>query len=200
MAETIQKIVRFVVNSTEGTATTFEDEGANMERTTRTVAAAKTGTLTTRTDDNTGTITLDAGHGLSTGTFDIFWTGGSQRKVTCTITINACAIDAGTGDDLPVTSTAMTIMAPVSTDVDLDGDAVTALAVYGQRGGYVAFLDAADADIKVYGPLATNGADGFSTDAGDTNPLAGETVAKITFSHGSTSSGEMRSRAVYGTP
>lgn len=201
MAETIQKITRLVVGD-ESATDTVSATGASMERTTLTVPAATAGTLTTRTDANTGVITLPGGHGLTSGTFDVFWSGGSRRGMTCTITVNAMAIDGGSGTDLPATTTAMGVMKPVSQAVELNGDNAVAVAVYGARGGYVAYLDAEGADIKAYGPLDTpNGGDGWVTGDGGTNPLAEAEVASITFSHGySGAAAEMRSRVAYGTP
>jgi hypothetical protein len=63
--------------------------------------AASAGSLTTRTDDDTGEITLETGHGLSSGTYDVYWDGGVQYGVTATIAGDAMSIDAGSGDNLP---------------------------------------------------------------------------------------------------
>ena len=44
---------------------------------------AKAGTLTTRTEDDTGEATLGAGHGITTGAIvDIYWSGGRRYGVT----------------------------------------------------------------------------------------------------------------------
>lgn len=200
MAETIQKTTRFIVDD-ESSSKTISTTGASLERTTLTIPAAKTGTLTTRTDSDTGVATMTAGHGFSTSDkLDVFWAGGSRRAMTATVAVNAVTIDGGSGDALPVTTTALTVMKPVSTAVDLNGDNVVAITVYGARGGYVAYKDSGGSDLKVYGPLDNpGGGDGFVT--GDTNPLAEATVASVTFSHGySSGSAEMRSRVAHGTP
>lgn len=200
MAETIQKVVRLVV-SDESASKTVSATGASMERTTLNVPAAKIGSLTTRTDSDTGVATMNAGHGFATSDkLDVFWAGGSRRGMTATVATNAVTLDGGAGADLPATSTALTVMKPVSQPVDLDGDAAVAVAAYGQRGGYVAYLDSDAADIKAYGPLDQAGGDGWVTGDGGSNPLATKTVASITFSHGYTDVAEMRSRVAYGTP
>lgn len=77
-----------------------------------TLSAAKTGTLTTRTDANTGEITGQASHGVTTSAkIAIFWDGGSRYNVDVgTVAGNAIPIDNGGGDDLPDDETAVTIM------------------------------------------------------------------------------------------
>ena len=82
------------------------------------VAAAKTGVLTTRTDANTGSLTMDTGHGITTGQrLDLYWTISSvnyqRRGLTVgTVATNAVPIDGGSGDVLPSTSQAITAMVP----------------------------------------------------------------------------------------
>lgn len=91
-----------------------------------TLAAAKTGQLTTRTDADDGVITLTAGHGLSTGVFDIHWTesgvNGYRQNVSVTIATNAATVTGGTGDDLPTNLTNVTMVAPNTETVSLNAD------------------------------------------------------------------------------
>lgn len=70
------------------------------------------GTLTTRTDDDTGEITVVGGNrGLTTSeTVDVYWSGGSRTGMSITNVAGAVVtIDGGSGDVLPSTSTAMWI-------------------------------------------------------------------------------------------
>ncbi|MCK4341005.1 MAG: hypothetical protein KAY37_04700 [Phycisphaerae bacterium] len=48
-----------------------------------TLNPAKTGTLSTRTSDTEGTLTLESGHGIQDGdTIDVYWDGGRRYDVT----------------------------------------------------------------------------------------------------------------------
>ena len=76
------------------------------------IPAAKTGTLTTRTDNDTGTLTMSASHGITTGAkIDIYWTGGRRYNVEVgTVSVNSVPFDNGSGDNLPTNNTSVTVM------------------------------------------------------------------------------------------
>ena len=70
--------------------------------------AANQGDLTTRTDANTGTVTMDSGsHTIETGdTVNVYWAGGERKGMTVgTVSGTTVPIDGGSGDDLPVADT-----------------------------------------------------------------------------------------------
>lgn len=149
------------------------------------LAAAKPGTLTTRTDNTDGVITLTAGHGLSTGTFDIFWEGGSRRGVSATIATNACTITGGTTGStaLPVATTAVTV-APIETEnLAVAGDDVKAIAIYGSNDTNYAFYNSTPTLIAE-GRIEAGNSYIWHEETGADNPLAGETVATIKLSQG----------------
>src|SRR4051794_23760974 len=81
--------------------------------------AAKTGQLTTHTDNTTGTLTMAGGHGITTGArLDVYWTGGSRRGVTVgTVATNSVPFSGGAGDNLPLVNTNVTAMVPVSESI-----------------------------------------------------------------------------------
>ena len=87
------------------------------------LAVAKIGQLTTRTDANTGTLTMAASHGITTGArLDIFWTEagvkGARYGVTVgTVSVNSVPIDLGAGDDLPTNLTAVTAFVPIEEEL-----------------------------------------------------------------------------------
>lgn len=162
------------------------------------LAAAKTGTLTTRTNATQGVITLTAGHGLSTGTFDIFWSGGSRRGVSCTIATNACTITGGTSgsSDLPAAQTAVTV-APIEEDAIVAvGDNVDAIAIWGQNDTNYAFYNSTPALIAE-GRIEAGKSYIWHKDIGSDNPLDGETVATVKLSQGGTSTGKVTGTLVY---
>ena len=155
------------------------------------VPAAKTGTLTTRTNNTDGTITLDPGHGLSTGRMDLYWSGGSRRGVAGTVTSDSLAITGGTGDNLPAQSTAVRATAPHVEAVNFTGSNAVAALLWSALAtadypGWIVFTTSGDAEVKAWeltGSLPT-----WSWDSGGdaTNPFSGQTVAKVYFSHGNT--------------
>ncbi len=153
------------------------------------------GTLTTRTDDNTGTVTLAAGHGIVTGDeVDIYWDGGVQYAVTVgTVATNSMPFDAGIGDNLPTASppTAVVVCKRVEVNADIDGDSLSFLACkqhYDQANetanSHVDFQSAAPAEIEEL-DLAANVPRTFNIRAGDPNGFTGDPITKLYVSNGS---------------
>jgi hypothetical protein len=153
------------------------------------VGPALAGTLTTRTDNDTGvvTATVGTGHGIiSTDMVDLYWDGGSRHNMTATVAGAAITLDGGAGDNLPVLNTAVTFMKPdveehIFTGDDCFGFGVTspdypATVVFQEAGGTEIFaveLDAGESYV-------------WSSQSAVTNPLAGAAVGQISYSHGST--------------
>ena len=103
--------------------------GGNEQVPPTSIAAAKTGTLSTRTNDTSGTLTMTTGHGFTTGQKDIsiFWSGGSRRNVLVgTVATNSVPFSGGTGDNLPLATTAITAMAP-TVNTSISGNMATAI-------------------------------------------------------------------------
>lgn len=154
------------------------------------IGPAKTGTLTTRTDANTGTITGQASHGVTTGArLDVYWSGGSRRGMTVgTVSVNSIPVDGGSGDDLPAATTSLTIMVPVEQALVVEGDDITAYVVDSSVAtGTVVFADASDVELASEVLSGARVAEAWYAASGLTNPLAGDSVAKIFVSHGDTS-------------
>ena len=87
-----------------------------------TAVVRKTGTLTTRTNDTNGTLTLATGHGVvSFETIDIRWIGGTQSSVIAgTVAGLSIPFDLGAGDDLPITTTVISVQPVLSTTPDVE--------------------------------------------------------------------------------
>lgn len=190
----------------------YDDEAESIERATPSIPAAKVGALTTRTDSDTGVLTMTAGHGITTGAkLDIFWldaaTGDpkSRRHMTAgTVSTNSVPIDGGSGDNLPalVSGTyAVTAMVPVSVPFTVDGDEVIGLVASisgGSAWGYAVFVDDSAAEIAAatYSIGPQFGAV-WSRNQGTTNPLAGVVTSVVKLSHGdSTAARTMTALAV----
>lgn len=143
-----------------------------------TLPAAKEGDLTTRTDDNTGVITLDGGHGLSSGTYDIYWEGGCRYGMDATIATNAMSIDGGAGDVLPAAATPVWVSEQVSMTFPFVGSLVLIGMIQANFPGHI--------DMQTSAPASVYAAAVSSTPTRFTAADVSGTVATVKFSNGST--------------
>lgn len=103
-------------------------EGTNVDLA---LPIAQAGTLTTRTDADTGVITMDSvSHGYTTSDFlAVFWTdadGVEGYRINMDITAVAGAlvtVDLGFGDDLPIATTEVAVGLMTVRTIDIDGTA-----------------------------------------------------------------------------
>lgn len=147
------------------------------------LAAAKAGSLTTRTDNDTGVVTLAEGHGILTGDkVSVFWEGGKRYGMTATVSGNLVTVDVGAGDNLPAQATAVTLVKQVPRDFYFNGDDVVMLAVGSKRRVHADFQTGASASVfQVEVPAG----EGYSFVLGrGANPFAGQIVAKVLWSNG----------------
>lgn len=163
-----------------------------------TLAAAKTGTLTTRTNSTTGTLTMSASHGITTGArLDLYWSGGSRYGITAgTVSVNSVPISGGTGDDLPAQDAAVTAMVPQKEAFAAPYAALQSLLVGCSRPATAVFLDAGDAEVFA---AVVEENDGYiwEVNDGSDNPFDATDVASVYLSHGY-SSGSAQVSAVAG--
>lgn len=165
---------------------------ANVRRVS--VAAAKIGTLTVRTDNDTGTATLVTGHGITTGArVDVYWSGGSRRGMTVgTVATNDVPIDGGSGDNLPVITTALKVAIAQEELFAFSGDSIVALMVQSPQQGRATFVLASGSTTEeLYRVLQAGSLYHWFTGNGDTNPVAGDTITKVFFSHEFTTAQDM---------
>lgn len=209
-----------VYSSTVATSVSIDGEGFSQEGVTddynnvQKVALdgdelplAKVGELTTRTDNETGTLTMDTGHGITTGArLDLYWadgdgagTPGSRRGITVgTVSGNTVPIGAdnsGSGDNLPLVNTAITAMIPHNETVglfDMSNALAWGASVSGLGEDERCTISLGEYDTAyTEGGAIVLGGDDYGTVAcwGDknqgTNPLAAATaVNRIYVSHG----------------
>jgi len=154
-----------------------------------TLAAAKTGQLTTRTDNTDGELTMTAGHGIATAAvIDLYWaTGVRYGVVVGTVAGNAVPISGGAGDNLPTNMTNITAAIAATANVFIDGDNTELLAIELRTNnrslttaGHIAFYDADDALIAAV-DLVANVPQVYDLASGIVNPFTGDpiTYAKI---------------------
>ena len=156
------------------------------------LAAGVAAQLTTRTDNNNGTLTLPAGHGLTSGTFDVFWTAaaggpGVQRGFTGTVTVNSLALVTGAGDNLPANLSDVVVCKQTIIDFDSDNASVVLAMVSQQRRASVQFQQDDGTPIKSL-DLGRYGVDGepwvWASQTDVSNPF-GATISKVAVSNGS---------------
>lgn len=89
----------------------------------QTVSRIVAGSLTMRTDADTGMITLGTllGSSTMTATADVSWTGGSCTGMDATVSGGYVSIDGGSGDDLPALGTLVSVTITV-TDASAQGN------------------------------------------------------------------------------
>jgi len=156
------------------------------------------GTLTTRTDNDTGVVTVASGHGItSSDTVDVYWNGGKRYGVDVTATgSTTISIDIGSGDNLPSTSTEVVIVKQVVANIQIDGDNAKLVAVsyemapaagdgYGCR---VTFFDAVNGGGSAVGSglsLVANAPSVCDITGGATNLYTGNVISSFVASNGS---------------
>lgn len=161
-----------------------------------TLPAGKAGTLSTRTDDNTGICTVSSGHEITTSdTVDVYWDGGRRYGVDVTATdTTTISIDLGSGDNLPTATTAIVIVKQVTANVFIDGDNAKIVAVsyelaaadgYGCRA---TFFDAVSGGGSAVGSgldLDANAPSVCDIEGGATNLYTGAPILSVVASNGS---------------
>ena len=149
------------------------------------LAAAKTGSLTKRTDNTDGELTMTTGHGITDGArIAIFWSGGCAYLGTVgNVVGNAVPFTGAAGDNLPVEDTAVTVQVMTPLDVDFDGDKAEIVAASFRRRGVVVFEDSGDAVLDA-GDIAAGEGYVYVVGLSQSNPLAGNPVDQVWIANG----------------
>lgn len=152
----------------------------------------KPGTLTTRTGDDAGVVTLAADHGVvSSDTVDVYWEGGIRYGMTATVSGVSVTLADGDGDNLPEQDTPVVVAKQVHVNATVDGDE---LYIIGIEASYnspssaaMAHLDMQDSggDTIAELDLAANSPRVFDIVGGDSNPFTGNTIVVVLASNGS---------------
>ena len=165
------------INSTVGVAgfsfsglTTIEDESSTSQD--FYVPKALSGELDTRTDDNTGIITLPTGHGASVGdVIDVSWSGGSRQDMSVTaVSGDDVTIDGGTGDVLPAVTTAMVYSKTITSTLAFDADDLDVVACQLEGAGTFRFMSSSA--VLVTYSLVAGSPWIWHSESGFPNPIA----------------------------
>jgi len=142
-----------------------------------------------KTDADTAACNLTEGHGYSTGKMDVYWTGGMRYDVDVTVTVNALALDGGTGDDFPASASSDVIVCThQQINTAIDGDECQLLIMNSSKRGHVHFEDAdgdtiADIELQSDQPYSWNQSNGV------TNPITGDPITVCYASNGEATTG-----------
>lgn len=159
-----------------------------------TLPVGKAGTLTARTDANTGSATLGSGHGITDGMIvDIRWAAGVRYGMTVgTVASLVVPVDGGAGDDLPATSTALVLTEQVSINTPIDGDNAKLAAlvahyddVASTAKAHVNLVDSGAASIYARTLKANRPRNYDLEDGEDDNPFTGNAITACKASNGS---------------
>lgn len=150
-----------------------------------------------KTDADTAAGNLTSGHGQTSGTYDVYWTGGARYGVDVTVSTNALALDGGTGTDFPASATSTVVICKqVAINTAIDGDAVQ--LGYIKLGyldeatvarGRLLFEDASGddiADLDTSDGINANVTNVYNIANGDTNPFTGDPITVCHASHSNT--------------
>ena len=148
--------------------------------------AADAGSLTTRTNDTDGELTMDSGeHGISSSDkIDIYWDGGVAYEATVgTVSGTAVPFTGAHGDVLPTQDTDVAADVLVPLDTDFDGDLLEMIAMASTKRGHYLFDDSGTAELAA-GELTANEPWTWVADTGVSNPLTGNPVDDLYVSNG----------------
>ncbi len=159
-----------------------------------TVNAAKALSAWVKTDANTAAGNLANGHGWSSGKCDVYWTGGRRYDVDATITVDAVALDGGSGDDFPTTGNSTVVLAMhQQANVTIDGDNVELIALCFESTtptstarGHAHFEDAAG-DVILDLDFDANEPKVYDIEGGATNVFTGDVITTVYITMDSTS-------------
>lgn len=158
------------------------------------IARAKNGSLTTRTDNDTGQVTLESGHGIATSDIvSVFWiengVRGARRNMTVgTVAGNVVPIDGGSGDNLPTVNATITLHKPEEHVCVVTGNDVQIITVQSDAHGFAVFCKSDNTVLHAVEIDTPGGTYEWHTGSGISNPLAGAAVGEVHLSHGDGSS------------
>lgn len=159
-----------------------------------TASAADAGSLTTRTDADTGVVTVDdSGHSFAeSDRVDLYWEDGCRRGMSVSSVSGAeVSIDGGDGDDLPAADTELTMVVPTLLDVSVLGTNVETILLYSASRGQFVFIDDSSVDQYDHEIGASKSWD-WEDGNGVTNPITGHQIEGVYASQASTTASVMK--------
>ena len=152
------------------------------------VAAGVAGSLTTRTDDDTGTVTSIAHPFNDNDIVDVYWDGGMRYGMTVSSdganTFVLGAVGIGAGDVLPAQDTAVVVALQETVNIDFDGDDADLIAVTANARASFTFQEAAGTLVKHVEIADANEVLAWASGTAAANPLTGNAIGQVKVSAG----------------
>jgi hypothetical protein len=166
------------------------------------LVAGAAGTLTTRTSDTAGIITLASAPTLVNGNkFSIVWANGSVLTATVTgVSGNAVTFNSAIGDVLPALNAAVVASLLLTVVAPFNGDLVEMMGAVCTNDAAIGFYDATPTlllRLKLAGGTPQGEPWFWVKNSGVTNPLAGHIVATVSVGNGEAESGTFNLAALY---
>ena len=160
--------------------------------------AADIGSLSTRTDNTTGTLTMTAGHGIITADrIDIYWTGGSRQGVTVgTVATNSVPFSGGAGDNLPIATTAVVAKVAQNEEFLFTGANAQSIFFYAVNRSIVVLTTSVPANVLVM-VIPAGGIYAWYNGNGVTNPVTGSAIARCYVSQDGVLPANIRGTVLY---
>jgi hypothetical protein len=149
--------------------------------------AAVSGTLTTRTSDSVGVVTV-ASHSITTSDkVAVFWSGGYRYNVAVSATSGTTISigSGGSGDNLPAASTALTICKETTLSFSHVGNDIKGMVVHSPQRMSMNVRDTVPAS-QVAADVPANEGWFWISNATGTSPFAGDTLQDIILANADT--------------
>jgi hypothetical protein len=149
--------------------------------------AAVSGTLTTRTSDSVGVVTV-ASHSITTSDkVAVFWSGGYRYNVAVSATSGTTISigSGGSGDNLPAASTALTVCKETTLSFSHVGNDIKGMVVHSPQRMSMNVRDTVPAS-QVAADVPANESWFWISNATGTSPFAGDTLQDIILANADT--------------
>lgn len=165
------------------------------------LGGAKSGTLSTRTNNTDGILTLAPSHGLLQGDLiDIYWADGVMYGAVVGEVVDTSVPFVGAKgineSVLPPQGTAVTCQKETSIDTDFDADLMEGMAVLCGAAAVCVFYSNSGAELEL-SLIAGEPKVWYRGGLVATNPMAGKLITRATVSQGGTGTTVMRVAIIY---
>ena len=161
------------------------------------LAAANAGTLSTRTSDTAGTLTLGAEHTVVTAdVIDIYWADGMcYSAVVGTVAGTSVPFTGVLGDVLPTEDDPITAVAVKEIDTDFVGTLLVCIGAKCDQKAHLTFMASASVALEL--DLVANEAWMWVNGGTAVNPLTGDAITSVLMTQGSVSTATGRLGGLY---
>lgn len=164
-----------------------------------TLPAGQAGTLSTRTDNDTGVVTVAEGHGITDAdTVDVYFDDGVRYGMSVTAyDSTTITVDGGAGDNLPAEDDTVIVGVRTEVNMDVDGDDIQMIVAVCDQRAHLVFQDSGPLTLAAVEIPTANEPWEWAADTAIANPLTGNAVDAVQVSNGSTTEATLRIALIY---